>query len=388
MLKLLRYSIRNSYARRLTFTLTVLGIGLVVFVFTAVLMLSHGLSQALVETGNENNAVALRESASTEVVSIILRDMADIVRSDPAIAASPDGSPLFAGEIMVLITQKKRSDNEPSNVAVRGVDSMSLALRPKVHIVEGRMWLPGSSEVIAGVKTAATFQGCGIGESVRFGQREWTVVGLFEAGGGSFESEIWGDVSQLQDAFQRPIYSSLVFKLKDPALLPEVKARLEADRRLTVEILSEKEYYRRQSQSFSTFIGVLGTTISIVFALGAIVGAMITMYAAVANRTREIGTLRALGFSRPTIWTTFLTESAIISLVGGAIGIAAANLLSILEVSTTNFDTFAEVAFSFRMSPEIAIEALVFAVVMGFVGGFLPSVRASRMKILDALRAR
>jgi putative ABC transport system permease protein len=388
MLKLLRYSIRNSYARKLTFTLTVLGIALVVFVFAAVLMLSHGLSQALVETGNENNAVALRQSASTEVVSIILRNMADIVRSDPAIATGPDGSPLFAGEIMVLINQRKRSDNEPSNVAVRGVDSISLAVRPQVHLVQGRMWRPGSSEVIAGIKTAATFEGCGMGETVRFGQRDWTVVGLFEAGGGSFESEIWGDISQFQDAFQRPIYSSLVFKLRDPSLLNEVKARLEADRRLTVEIMSEKEYYRRQSRSFSTFIGVLGTTISVVFALGAIVGAMITMYAAVANRTREIGTLRALGFSRPTIWTTFLTESAIISLVGGAIGIAAANLLSFLEVSTTNFDTFAEVAFSFRMSPEIAIKSLVFAIVMGFVGGFLPSVRASRLKILDALRAR
>ena len=250
------------------------------------------------------------------------------------------------------------------------------------------MWRPGTSELVAGVKAAETFEGCRIGETVRFAQRDWTVVGLMEAGGTSFESEIWGDFDQMRDAFQRPIYSSLTVRLKNPDDFESFKERLENDRRLTVEVFTEKGYYRRQSQTFSTFINILGTVISIIFSLGAIVGAMITMYAAVANRTREIGTLRALGFDRITVLGAFLAESLMIALVGGLLGIAFANLLSLKEVQTTNFDTFAEIAFSFRMSPEIALRALIFSIVMGIIGGFLPAVRASRLRIINALRAK
>ena len=388
MFNLLKYSLRNAVSRKLTFTLTVLGIGLVVFVFSAVLMLSHGLEKAMVETGNPDNVVVLRNSASTEVVSIISRSSADIIKADPAIATDESGAPLFAGELVVLINQPRRSDGEPSNVAVRGVGKESLAIRPQVKLVEGRMWRPGTSEIIAGVKVAKNFSGCGLGETVRFGMRNWTIVGLFEAGGSGFESELWGDVDQLMDAFQRPVFSSLVFRLKDPADFQAVESRLESDRRLTVDVMPEIEYYHRQSSTFTLFIGTLGTVISIIFSLGAIVGAMITMYAAVANRTREIGTLRALGFSRPSIWMAFLVEAVAIAFVGGALGVLVANLLSLKEVSTTNFDTFAEVAFSFAMSPRIAVSAMIFAIIMGLVGGFLPAVRASRLKILDALRAK
>lgn len=368
--------------------MTVLGVGLVVFVFCAVLMLSNGLEQSLVDTGDARNAVVLRNAANTEVVSILGRGAADIVKTDPAIARTAEGDPLFAAELLVLINQPRRSNGEPGNIPVRGVDEHSLAVRPHVKLVEGRMWRPGTSEIIAGVKVAENFRGCGLGETVRFGQRDWTVVGLFEANGSGFESELWGDVDQLMDAFQRPVFSSFVMRLDDVSDYDAMEDRLESDRRLTVDVMPEIEYYRRQSQTFTIFISTLGTVISIIFSLGAIVGAMITMYAAVANRTREIGTLRALGFRRPSIWFAFLTESVVISLAGGLIGVLVANLLSLQEVSTTNFDTFAEIAFSFKMSPSIAISAIVFALIMGLVGGFLPAVRASRLKILDALRAK
>ncbi len=385
---LISYSIKNSFARRLTSILTLLGIGLVVFVFAAVLMLANGLRQALVETGTPGNVVALRQAASTEVVSIIYRNQADVVKADRAIMTDSAGAPMFAPELVVLINQPRRSNGDETNITVRGVNEMSLKLRPQVRIVQGRMWRPGTSEIIAGRKAAENFVGCGLGETVRFGQRQWTVVGVFEADGSGFESEVWGDVDQLMDAFQRPVFSSLIFRLKNPDDLPVVKARIENDPRVTLQVKPEIQYYREQSEVFSNFIQVLGTVISIVFSLGAIVGAMITMYAAVANRTREIGTLRALGFSRTSVLTAFLTEAIIIALVGGLIGILFANLLAFREISTTNFSTFAEVAFSFRMSPQIAMEALGFALIMGIIGGFLPAVRAARLRVINSLRAR
>ncbi len=385
---MMSYSIKNAFARKLTSTLTILGIALVVFVFCAVLMLSKGLEKTLVDTGSDKNAIAVRKAAATEIVSIVERPMADVVKADGGIARNADGSPRYTGEVLVLINLLKRSNNEPSNVPVRGVDAMSKSLRPQFKITEGRVWNPGTSEIIAGKKVARNFKGCGIGETVRFGGREWTIVGIFESGNNGFESEVWGDINQLMDAFKRPVFSSLTFELAAGTTIEEVKKRMEADARLAIDVYPEKEYYRKQSSAFTTFINVLGIMISIVFSMGAVVGAMITMYASVANRTREIGTLRALGFSRGSVLGAFLVESLTISLAGGLIGILAANSLQLVEVSTTNFDTFAEIAFSFVMTPPIALSALTFALVMGVVGGFLPAVSASRLKILAALRAR
>ena len=387
-MKLLGYSVKNSFARKLTSGLTVLGVALVVFVFCAVLMLSNGLQTTLIATGSDNNAIVVRRSATTEIVSIVSRDMADIVKADAGVAREPDGTAKFASEVLVLINQPKRSNNEPSNVPVRGVTDMSIKIRPNVKIVEGRMWRPGTSEIIAGHKVAATFQGCGIGETVRFGMRDWTIVGLFEANNTGFESELWGDLDQLMAAFERPVFSSLTFELAPGRSLTEVENRLENDPRLTVDVMPEKEYYRLQSQSFTRFISILGLAISIIFSLGAIVGAMITMYAAVANRTVEIGTLRAIGFSQTSVLSAFLTEALFISIVGGLIGIGLAMLLQFVEVSTTNWDSFAEIAFSFKMSSGIAVSALIFSIIMGIIGGFLPAVRAGRLRIVNALKAR
>ncbi len=382
MTLLFHYTVKNSFNRKVTSFLTIAGVALVVFVFCATLMLSYGLEKSLVESGNDKNVVVMRTSSSTEIISVMWRSMGDAIKSDPAV--KPDK---IAGEIVVLINQLKRITLEPSNVPVRGVEGASFTIRPQIKIVEGRKYNPGTNEVIAGAKVTKTFNGCGVGETLRFAGQDWTVVGIFEANGGSFESELWGDYNQMAQAFQRPIYSSLTFQLDNPGQFDEVKKRLESDRRLTVDVMTEKEYYYRQSKSFSGFITILGTTISIIFSAGAIFGAMITMYASVSNRTREIGTLRALGFPRRAILFAFLTESLIISITGGLLGVALANILNFSEFSTTNFDTFSEVAFPFRMSAGIAIKAVIFSVVMGLIGGFLPAVRAARFKIIDALRA-
>jgi ABC-type antimicrobial peptide transport system permease subunit len=249
------------------------------------------------------------------------------------------------------------------------------------------MFRQGTSEVIAGSSIAEGFKGAGLGETVRFASRDWTVVGVFDGGRTGFDSEIWGDAEQMLQAFRRTGFSSVLFKLTDSERFDAVKQQLEADPRLTVEAKREQRFYADQSEALSKFITYLGTSISVIFSIGAIIGAMITMYASVASRVGEIGTLRALGFSRASILTAFLGEALLLGLIGGAVGLAAASFMQALTISTTNFQTFAVLAFSFKLTPRIVVQSLVFALAMGFIGGFLPAARAARMKIVDALRA-
>jgi putative ABC transport system permease protein len=270
---------------------------------------------------------------------------------------------------------------------IRGVTPAGLTLRPQVQIVEGRMFRPGTSEVIAGGSIASGFRGAGLGETLRFASRDWTVVGVFDAGRTGFDSEIWGDAEQMLQAFRRTGFSSVIFKLVDSDRFDAVKRTLENDPRLTVEAKREQRFYADQSESLAKFITYLGTSISIIFSIGAIIGAMITMYASVASRVAEIGTLRALGFSRSAILVAFLGESLLLGLLGGIVGLVAAAFMQALSISTTNFQTFAEVAFSFTLTPSIIVASIAFALTMGFAGGFLPAARAARMKIVDALRA-
>lgn len=383
----LSYIIKNIWNHKVTTLLTTVGIMLVVFVFAGVLMLSEGLRQTLISTGSEDNVIMIREASQTEVQSIIGRDQADIVSTMPEITTAEDGLPLFTGEIYVLITLHKRGSGDRDNVVVRGVDDKSLALRPDVKLIEGRMWKEGTSEIIAGKAVAEQFQGCGVGESVRFGSRDWTIVGVFDAGGSAHDSEVWGDIYQMMDAFRRPVFSSLTMRLSDRNGFEALKDRIEDDPRLPLEVYREKEYYASQSGFMATFITWLGGITSVLFGLAAVVGAAITMYAAVANRTREIGTLRALGFSRFSVLTAFLIEAILISLIGGILGVVAASFLSLVSVSMTNWDTFSNLAFNFRMSTPTVVSALLFAVIMGLVGGFFPAVRAARKQIINALRA-
>ena len=373
--------------RRLTTTLTASGMALVVFVFASILMLAEGLRKTLVNTGSYDNVVVIRKAASSEVQSGIDRRQASIVETQPEVAIGANGQRLLAKEMVVLINLPKRGSNKPSNVVIRGISGSSLLLRPQVKLVEGRMPRSGSSEIIAGQSIAKRFKGGGVGETLRFGMRDWTVVGTFDAGNTGFSSEIWGDVDQLMQAFRRPVYSSVIFQLRDPSEFSKVKARIESDPRLTLEAKREITYYEDQSKVMAKFLRILGLSLTIIFSLGAIIGAMITMYSAVANRTSEIGTLRALGFQRRSILGAFLMESLILGFLGGCVGLFFASFMQLLTISTMNFQTFSELAFTFSLNFGIIYKSLTFSLIMGFLGGVLPAVRSSRMNIVDALRA-
>ncbi len=385
----LSYSIRNLWTRRLTTILTASGMALVVFVFTAILMMAEGLKKTLVETGSPDNVMVLRKGSSSEVQSGVERIQASIIETQPEVAVGADGRRLLAKETVVLISLPKRENSKTvSNVVVRGIGEGSLALRPQVELIRGRMPRPGLPEIMAGKKIAERFQGGGLGETLRFGLRDWTVVGLFDAGNTGFSSEVWGDAEQLMQAFRRPVYSSVIFKLHDPGEFLPFKRRIETDPRLNLEAKRENRYYAEQSEIMSKFLNILGLSLTAIFSFGAMLGAMITMYSSVANRTGEIGTLRALGFQRGSILRAFLYESLFLGLIGGLAGLFLASFMQLITISTMNFQTFSELAFSFTLTWEIAWKALAFSLGMGLVGGLLPSMQASRMNIVDSLRAQ
>ncbi len=384
------YSFRNLWKRRLTTILTVSGMALVVFVFAAVLMMAAGLQKTLVETGSPDNVVVVRKASSSEVMSSMERKSAAIVEMLPQVAMGQDGQPLMAKECVVLIALRKKGEEQASshsNVVVRGIQTQSLPLRPQVKLTAGRMLRMGSSEVVVGNSIAKGFQGVGLQQTLTWGMRTWTVVGIFDAGNTGFASEIWGDVDQVMQAFRRPVYSSLIFKLNHPDAFEAAKTAIETDPRLTLEARRETKYYRDQSEMMAKFLRILGLSLTIIFSIGAIIGAMITMYSAVSNRTAEIGTLRALGFRRRNILLAFLTESLLLGFIGGFLGLFFASFMQFMTISTVNFQTFSELAFKFTLTPGIILESMFFALAMGLIGGVLPALRASRMKIVDALRA-
>ncbi|WP_295993106.1 ABC transporter permease [Rugamonas sp.] len=381
------YVARNLWARRLTTALTAGGLALVVFVFATVLMLDEGLRTTLVGTGEYDNVVLIRRAADTEVQSGVERGQANVVASHAAIATGADGQPMLSKETVVLISLSKRGSARPSNVIIRGVGTRALTLRPQVRLTSGRMFRPGASEIIAGASIARRFAGAGIGETLRFGQREWTVVGLFDAGNSGFDSEIWGDADQLMAAFRRNAYSAIVLRLADGALFERFRHDIETDPRLTLDAKREQTFYSDQSKALSTFITWVGLILSVIFSIGAMIGATITMYASVANRVGEIGTLRALGFRRRSILAAFLSEAMLLAVAGGAVGLALASLMQFMSFSTTNFQSFSELAFGFKLNGAIVVKTLLFALAMGVVGGFLPALRAARLPIVDALRA-
>jgi putative ABC transport system permease protein len=381
------YSLRNLLTRRLTTFLTAAGMALVVFVFAAVLMLAEGLQKTLIETGSYENVVVIRKASGSEVQSGIGRMPASTVETQPGIAIGADGQRLVAKELVVLIALPKRGTGKPSNVVIRGIGAHSMDLRSQVKLVLGRMPRPGSSEIISGASIAKRFQGGGLGETLRFAMRDWTVVGVFDAGNTSFDSEIWGDVDQFMQAFRRPAYSSTIFRLRESSGFEAIRSRIENDPRLTLEAMREPEYYRKQSEMMAKFLRILGLTLTIIFSLGAIIGAMITMYSAVATRTNEIGTLRALGFQRRSILAAFIMESLFLGLIGGFVGLFFASFLQLFTISTMNFQTFSELAFSFTLTFGTFYKAILFSLTMGLAGGVLPAIRAARMNIVESLWA-
>jgi len=384
----LKYILRSSSSRRLTTVFTILGIALVVFVFTAVLMMANGVQQTLKSTGSDDNVTVVRKAAASEIMSIIDREAAGIVTNMPQVARSAEGRPISSKEVVVIINLAKIGSDGISNVTVRGVEEAALQLRPQVRIVEGRMFKWGAREIVAGAGITNRFAGAQIGQQIKFGGDLWTVVGIFDSGGTGFDSEAWGDLNQIAGAFRRSSFSTVTFRLKNPDDLSDLVTAFDGDNRLQYFVPKrEKKFFEEQSEMMATFIRILGLFITIIFSTGATIGAMITMYGAVANRTVEIGTLRALGFYRRSILIAFLGESFVLSLSGGLLGLALASVLQFFTISTLNFGSFSELAFSFALSPSIIATSLGFSLLMGLIGGFLPAVRAARLDIVQALRA-
>jgi len=384
----LKYILRSSVSRRLTTVITILGVALVVFVFSAVLMMANGVQKTLRSTGSDDNLIVVRKAALSEIMSIIDREAAGIMVNLPQVMRFPDGTPMSSKEVVVIINLNKLGSAGISNVTVRGVEEAAFQLRPQVRIVEGRTFRWGSREVIAGAGITHRFAGAQIGEKVKFGGDFWTVVGTFDSEGSGFDSELWGDLDQIADAFKRSSLSTVTLRLKNPDDFSEVTSAFESDNRLQYFVPKrEKRFFEEQSEMMAKFIRILGIFITVIFSTGATIGAMITMYGAVANRTVEIGTLRALGFFRRSILMAFLIESLVLSLGGGLLGLGIASLLQFFTISTLNFGSFSELAFSFAISPGIVAISLGFSLLMGLIGGFLPAIGAARLNIVQALRA-
>lgn len=381
------YNLRHLLTRRTTNLLTILGISLVVFIFVGVLMLAHGVKHTLVNTGSKDNVLILRKGAISELGSGLYREQTAIMRTFPEIAQQGD-HPLFSPEIVVLINLEKKGTDAAANVTLRGGSVESFRVRPQVKIVRGRMWRSGSNEVVTGKQVAQRFKNAGLGQTLRFGRQTWTVVGTFEAGGSGFESETWGDADRFMDAFGRTYYSSAILRLRDPSLFPTLKAYVDQDPRLQIRVTPEIAYYESRSGGLVNFIRTLGLILTGLFSAGASLGAMITMYGAVANRTTEIGTLRAMGFSRSRIFSLFMFESALIGLIGAVLGIALASLLQLTSLSTINFATMSELAYGFVLTHSIAMWGVLFGIIMATLGGLLPAVRAMRTNIPNALKFR
>jgi len=385
------YNVRNLWVRKVSTLLTLGGIALAVGVLLVVLMLVHGLRYALIQSGSPDNAIILRKSASSETMSGIGRETAAILEAMPEIARDTAGRPLVASEAVVGVNLLRRGQvgaRSGTNVTVRGITPESFALRPQVRIVEGRAPTPGVAEIAAGRNASRSYQGCDVGGSIRMGGLDWRVVGVFRAEGTAFESELWGDADLLMKAFGREGgFSSVTFRMQDPKPdLASVQIRLDADPRLNVQIQSERDYYEASSHVLTLFISIMGGILVVLFFFGAVMGAMVTMFAFVGSRTKEIGTLRALGFPRRSIMACFLVESVLLALAGGVLACIPALFVQQLTFSTVNFASFTDVTWQFRATPLILLEGLLWAAVMGLFGGLVPAWRAARMPIISALR--
>ena len=383
----LSYNVRNVIHRPIATLTTAVGIGLTVAILIGALALASGFQAALRTTGSPNNAIALRKGADDELSSGVTRETSEILRARSDVAAGPDGRPLASSDVLVLTYLPRIGQPGGSNVTVRGIEPSSLALRSGVHVTQGRMFNPGADEVIVGERMSKRFASCRIGDRLKFRQQEFTVVGLFVAGGSGFESEIWGDNAVLMPVFRGDVFQSVTLRMKDPSRFDAMKKELENDPRLGIQLKRENEYYADQSSLLAGVIRFAGVFITLIMAAGAVFGAMNTMYAAVGARTREIATLLVLGFSPIAIMTSFMIESVLLALCGGVVGCLLALFINGIQTSTTNFQTFSELAFSFQVTPQAMVIGLIFSAAMGVVGGFLPALRASRQPLARALRA-
>jgi len=382
------YNIRNLIVRWKVTLLAIGGIALVVAVMLVLVAMSNGFRTALRATGSTENAIVIQRGQNSELTSGFSRDNANMIMVDSRVARDDQGKPLASPEIMIVNNMPRRQDGSSVNVVVRGVTPQAFKVRSIVKIVEGRNFTPGLYELVVGKKASERYVGLEIGHSISLQRRAWKVVGVFEADGSGFESEIWGDLEVMGPAFNRSNgYSSLTLRLQDPspASLDAFNADLKRNPAMQVELIQERTFYDNQAGVISAALIGLASFVAVVMGIGAVFGAMNTMYGIVSARTREIGTLRALGFSRISILTSFVLESTFLAFVGGLIGCLLALPTNGIS-SAAGGANFAEVAFAFRIAPAALAIGLIFAVVMGIIGGMLPAVKASRMPITSALR--
>jgi putative ABC transport system permease protein len=381
------YNVRNLIVRRVSTVATAIGIGLVVAIFILVLALAHGFAYAVQTAGSDRNAIVLRKGATAEITSGVLRDEAQSLAVRPEIARDEQGRPLVVPEVVVLVVLP-RKDDAKANVVVRGTGDNVLGVRPTAKLsAGGRMFRPGLPEIVVGRALSERMKNLALGDTIIFAKRDWSVVGIFDTGGTGFESEIWADVEQVQAAFRREaVFQSLTFRMADPSGLGALQAEIESDPKYQVQLKTEADYYSEQAGATSTMIGILGTLVTLIMSVGAVVGAMNTMYAAVGSRGREIATLRSLGFRRRSVLASFMAESLLLAAAGGILGCLFALPINGISTGTTNWDTFSELSFAFRVTPRILAAGIAFSLFMGIAGGLLPAVRAARLPITVGLR--
>ena len=381
------YNLRSMVVRKGTAAMTAMGIAMVVAVFVMTLSIAQGFRSTLVASGQPDNVILTRKSATSENLSAVLKPQVPLLEAMPHVARGADGRPLVSPELVVIISLPRKTDNNPANVPTRGVGPKGFEIRNVLQIVEGRRFAPGAREINVGKQAVGRFKGLNLGDEVKFGSASWKVVGIFTANDASFESEVWGDVDLMMAAFnQRSAYQSATLKLTDPSTFEALQATVAADPRLDLKVERERDYYEGQSATTSTLIRIFATFVTTILSIGAVFGAMNTMYAAVAYRTREIGTLRALGFSRGRIVSAFLAESVALALVGGVIGCILALPVHGLSSGAMNMNSFSELAFKFRITPGLLAGGMIFSALMGAVGGLLPALRAARIPVARALR--
>jgi len=383
----LSYNVRNIRVRWQVTLLAVSGIALVVAVFAVLMSMSEGFKAALRSTGRPDNAIVVQRGSSSEMTSGVPLADRNMIMVDERVARDANGQPLASWEQVVVIGLPRIGDGQPANVTLRAVTPRAFEVRGGIRVVEGRSFTPGLDEVIVGRKLTKRIAGLAIGGDVKYQQKLFRIVGLFESEGAAFESEIWGDYDTFSAIFQRGGGSnSLVLRMKDPATIPELDKFIRAQPQMQLQALSERRYYEEQAGQLSKALSALANFVALVMGVGAVFGAINTMYAIVSARTREIGTLRALGFSRRSILTSFLIESVILAFIGGAIGCLLAFPMNGFSTGTGQTQSFSEIAFNFRITPGIVLVGMTFAVVMGILGGLLPALRGARMPITSALR--
>lgn len=380
----LKYNIRNLVVRKVTTLMTVAGIALVVATFVALMAMADGLSRALVATGVPENVVMLRKGAIADAASSLSLDQYMAMRDLAAFARSSQGETLVSPELCFQILSKKREGGE-ANVILRGIRPIAYKVHRVVKIKEGRPVAVRAGELLVGRGVMARYKGFELGAKVKLFQREWTVVGVLEAGGASFESEIWCDLDDLMSDTKRSYYSCVFATLKDPSTFPELSKTVSEDPRMNLEAKTEIDYYREQSES-AMHLRALGMLVAFIMGVGAVFAAMNTMYAAIASRTKEIGTLRALGFSRNAVTASFVIESMLLSLPGGILGCILALPTHGMSGGTMNMRSFSDVSFQFTITPEIVASAIGFSLAIGFCGGLLPARMGASTPIVRALR--